>query len=1177
MRIDSNSNKTSKRNTQNSAILYIKCFSIPLISIVSNLPCEFIHLKPDKAYSIGRNYRRCEFVFSDCKVSNIHCCLLFNSLKKKVYICDGYGFSFGESGAGVRVSSNGVFVNGEKVVKGVVKELGAGDEVSLVCRDGGHCGNCVKIGFLIEKVLFLEEVVDGEVDEVCDNSVRLNDPCIPKASVLLSMCRGILYSNNPVSYIRRFVGVVDGVRNIGCKRKRASDFFMLPCSHLEFPISNILDEDVQNHLCQRESPSDGNGIRFTLENKPHQNVVVGPQKDFPLPIIDKNNGDDIERSNTFLEGAIVSNRITELRSCNSTGTDIVNVSCRDDEVQSAEGIKEPHEKTDNFQLLSCNDTNREDNKQLNKLHEEGVMGSHKNIELKTCNASATDVEKVNCCDDELQSLEGIKEPEENAAISDGSVVVGSTNSVRQAHISGFKDVPQAKFRREPIPSPGKKFYLNRLKFMDYSSDTQDVISLPELFYPIESLQRVFIATFTSDIRWFLEYCSVPVDLPVTIACHSAERCWSPSPDYRSSTPYSDFPNLAVVYPPFPEVIAFAQDLSRSGIACHHPKFLILQRENSVRVVITSANLVAKQWLLVTNTVWWQDFPRSDTPSYLSLFTQLSDAEINKDSDCDFAAQLAGYVATLIVDVPSQAHWIQELPKFDFNRAVGYLVASVPGIHSARCPYISDSKFVLVGGNSQSKSLDAKLLGSVEVSVVGLSYLFRTTVDADGSRLKKLAAFLGKCRVNEHGMSEVVLRRVTNIQADTNAVSVLVPNPERHSMQDFVQVGFLPKNIAKWVAPLSDVGLFAFSAYIYPKEVLTTALEGSNRKVQLILYVTQGPSFSSISEIMQPEHVSALSSLLASIQRCFGLWRFQEVLSRYKWPEHLETEFVFGSSSVGAVNAHFLAAFSAASGKKSLNCTDSEESDPDWGCWSASQELRSPSIRIIFPTIERVKKAACGIIASKYLLCFSQKTWQRLRTIGILHDAVPHPNDRIGLPMHVKVARRRFQSNNESPFGWVYCGSHNFSAAAWGRPISSSVDKPAARDKKKPVLGLRLHISNYELGIVFVVHPSNTEANPHQMDMNLDDITLPFVVPAPKYTWMDKPATKQAMWEALSELSTCEREKCETVGVASECMEEEIPVEEDDVMEADVTTTRENEDEKVYADKLWSHVDSSRSR
>lgn len=44
-------------------------------------------------------------------------------------------------------------------------------------------------------------------------------------------------------------------------------------------------------------------------------------------------------------------------------------------------------------------------------------------------------------------------------------------------------------------------------------------------------------------------------------------------------------------------------------------------------------------------------------------------------------------------------------------------------------------------------------------------------------MKKLALFLGRCRENINGMSEIVLRRRTNIPADGNAVSVLIPNPD----------------------------------------------------------------------------------------------------------------------------------------------------------------------------------------------------------------------------------------------------------------------------------------------------------------------------------------------------------------------------------------------------------------
>ena len=101
-----------------------------------------------------------------------------------------------------------------------------------------------------------------------------------------------------------------------------------------------------------------------------------------------------------------------------------------------------------------------------------------------------------------------------------------------------------------------------------------------------------------------------------------------------------------------------------------------------------------QWLQVTNTVWWQDFRHRSMPDYTSLFAQSSAEEVNLDSKSDFAAQLAGFMATLLVGAPNQAHWILELAKFDFSNAAGHLVASVPGIYSPRHPYISESSHYL---------------------------------------------------------------------------------------------------------------------------------------------------------------------------------------------------------------------------------------------------------------------------------------------------------------------------------------------------------------------------------------------------------------------------------------------------------------------------------------------------
>ncbi|CAO2823922.1 unnamed protein product [Amaranthus hypochondriacus] len=746
---------------------------------------------------------------------------------------------------------------------------------------------------------------------------------------------------------------------------------------------------------------------------------------------------------------------------------------------------------------------------------------------------------------------------ENVASSEPVCVNGKNHCPRKAIChNGCQD---------KLPPPGKSFYLNGLKSLHMGSSAQDKgVSLPEILHPVNNILRMFIATFTSDIEWFLSYCDIPSHLPITVACHNTERCWSGDRSKRSCTPILNFPNLVVLYPPFPDSIAFGKDRKNRGVGCHHPKLLVLQREDSIRVIITSANLVAKQWHNVTNTIWWQDFPRRKLPDCRTLFP-LFNGNANKVLISDFAAQLAGFMAILVSDVPSEAYWIAELSKYNFSGADGYLVASVPGIHSYRSTSATPPAYKF--------KCSEMLLGSVEACVVGLSHLFRTAADSNGVRLKKLAAYLGKFSGNICGMTKIILRREKNILSDPNAVSVVVPNPA-NPKGDHVQLGFLPRVIAQWVSPLWDMGFFRFSGHLCPREALSAAFGENNKKVQLILHISQGPSILDIPKMMEPEHVAAFCSLVASVQRCTGLWRMEEVLHQYKWPEQLESDFVYGSSSIGtSVNAQFLAAFSAAAGKRSQHVFDSEESDPEWGCWTATHELKHPSMRIVFPTIDRVKSSLCGILPSKRLLCFSEKTWQKLKMVNILHDAVPHPCEREGYPMHVKVARRRFASKtNGSSFGWIYCGSHNLSAAAWGRPISSQSDRLVNGANEPQSSSLRLHVCNYELGIIFVFPPPEIRDSNLDNSPSLDDINLPFVVPAPRYGPTDRPATMRAMSDALAEVA--KNGKLLDLAAVEEIVEE-VP-DEDDEVEVLNCVACEEEEEKAYADVLWHQVDSSQS-
>jgi hypothetical protein len=62
---------------------------------------------------------------------------------------------------------------------------------------------------------------------------------------------------------------------------------------------------------------------------------------------------------------------------------------------------------------------------------------------------------------------------------------------------------EEQYRSEGCYSDGSTFFLNRLAGTgsDTQAEPQSVVTLPQLLHPVNSLVRVFIATFTSDISW----------------------------------------------------------------------------------------------------------------------------------------------------------------------------------------------------------------------------------------------------------------------------------------------------------------------------------------------------------------------------------------------------------------------------------------------------------------------------------------------------------------------------------------------------------------------------------------------------------------------------------------------------------------------------------------------------
>lgn len=88
------------------------------------------------------------------------------------------------------------------------------------------------------------------------------------------------------------------------------------------------------------------------------------------------------------------------------------------------------------------------------------------------------------------------------------------------------------------------------------------------------------------------------------------------------------------------------------------------------------------------------------------------------------------------------------------------------------------------------------------------------------------------------------------------------------------------------------------------------------------------------------------------------------------------------------------------------------------------------------------------------------------------------------------------------------------------------------------------------------------------------------MPAPRYHYNDRPATAQAMREALAEAANLEREISLAMMDAEE-MDKDIPdEEEEELMDTSEHLAEEKEEEKeeekIYAEMLWSQLDSSGS-
>ncbi|KAG0031014.1 hypothetical protein BGZ81_001864 [Podila clonocystis] len=306
-----------------------------------------------------------------------------------------------------------------------------------------------------------------------------------------------------------------------------------------------------------------------------------------------------------------------------------------------------------------------------------------------------------------------------------------------------------------------------------------------------------------------------------------------------------------------------------------------------------------------------------------------------------------------------------------------------------------------------------------------------------------------------------------------------------------------------VSDPSELGSFGSTLYNF-MEVMTLP----DKVLQVVLCV----DFSSAKVRLIP---TVQGSYPVYADHTYGIARFAKVMEDLN-PSHQAWSMEY---QVGRLKLKFLTVFDKAS--RGYPVKAPSRLDPE--------ELM-PSIKVVFPTERTVQASRNGEMGAG-TVCFQEQYWKDASfPRPVLHDFDCAGAMR-GSLMHSKLilARRTTtstfpsssstRSSDETPTGWIYVGSANFTESAWGTitqkggtkkatPISaSSMPTPAA------ALGLQVNMRNWELGVVYMIE-SEQEMDSLQSKCSARDrneginffgpLPVPFKRPVRQYTSQDKP-------------------------------------------------------------------------
>lgn len=202
--------------------------------------------------------------------------------------------------------------------------------------------------------------------------------------------------------------------------------------------------------------------------------------------------------------------------------------------------------------------------------------------------------------------------------------------------------------------PWQPFYLTTVPHAAPPSN-QCTLSVEDLFHQESdqghSIEQLCLMSFMVDTEWLVSCC--PHLLQVnTLILHGATASDSFSPSWQVSK----------------------VDLGMERYGTHHSKMALVFYDTGLRVVITTANFYAEDFIFRTQGIFLQDFPLKSDPCVK-----------NASEKNAFEEDLVAYLKTLRLYSQkaqnSLENVINRLSNYDFSSAEVILIASVPGRHT----------------------------------------------------------------------------------------------------------------------------------------------------------------------------------------------------------------------------------------------------------------------------------------------------------------------------------------------------------------------------------------------------------------------------------------------------------------------------------------------------------------